>query len=80
METARGRYGNSEPSWLEGKLSLAGVCLSWGTSVTGWGHPNSLHLFPSCTSLMFVLLPQQREFNSMQDRVMLLADSSEDEF
>lgn len=27
-----------------------------------------------------VFFPQQREFNSMQDRVMLLADSSEDEF
>lgn len=29
---------------------------------------------------MFLFFPQQREFNSMQDRVMLLADSSEDEF
>lgn len=32
------------------------------------------------TSFMFLFFPQQREFNSMQDRVMLLADSSEDEF
>lgn len=51
------------------------VCLS-----SRWGLFFSFALQQKGLNALLFLFLQQREFNSMQDRVMLLADSSEDEF